>query len=650
MHSRTSRIKDAISRVATLSIVIIIIIIIAGSGYYALVVLAGHTSTTSTSSTSPTTTSSTSASSAVTTSVTGTTNSTSPVNTLTIDDTNWPNSDLNMLYWTDWPNWQEYTVYQPLVGVNLSTEYQQGVIQYVPGLAENWTVSPDGSMYTFNLRQNVKFSNGDPFNAYQVWSEMYVYYYLSANSSNWFMNYDLFNMSTVNFGPSTISLLNQSGLINPNQQGLSLMMNSSWPIYVTGPYQIVFHLQAPFAYLPGTLVSLQGLMYDGQYVLEHGGFGTAASINSAFNQSPIPGTGPYAVSAVSEDNYVRFTQNPTYWGDNLTAAQIAENPILDPGHVKNVIINYKTDDLARYTDLSTGAAQIVGITSQDWNLVLANPTKYSYFVLPQNAGLITAISLNTNLFPTNNTLVRQAIVHAINYTDIIQTVFLGNASQLVGPEYPAWKEFYNPGNLAPYQYNLTLAKQYLNASHISNIPTITFTMISGCSYCSEVAQIVQADLSQIGITVNILSQQTTEYYAPYGSYATNVADASQIGQLSILGGSYWAPNTLTPGDFWVSFVNNESLWGNWAGYSNPTVQAAVNALTGSNNATYIQSLVTRAYSQIYSDAPYAWLGVNRLWYADGSLVWNKNVISGLYLDPLFNGDNTAPIFNTVTFV
>jgi peptide/nickel transport system substrate-binding protein len=625
MHSTLSSAKRALTRAAIVTIVAIIAIIVAAAGVYGLVALTSH-------------------------STTGSSSTTSTLGTLTIDDTNWPNSNLNMLYWTDWPNWQEYTVYQPLVGVNLSAEYQQGVIQYVPGLAENWTVSADGTTYTFNLRQNVKFSNGDPFNAYQVWSEMYAYYYLSANSSNWFMNYDLFNMSQVNFGPATITLLTQSGLVNPSQKALSLMMNSSWPIYVTGPYQIVFHLKSSFAYLAGTLVSLQGLMYDGQYVLTHGGFGTPTAINSVFNLSPIPGTGPYMVSGVSENNYVKFSQNPNYWGDSLTKPQIAQNPILDPGHVKNVVIYYKSDDLARYTDLSTGAAQIVGITSQDWNLVLSNPAKYSYFVLPQNAGLITAISLNTHLFPTNVTDVRQAIVHAINYTDIIQTVFLGKASQFVGPEYPAWQQFYDPENLAPYQYNLTLAKEYLSESHISSIPTLTFTMVSGCTYCSEVAQIVQADLANLGVTVNILAEQSTEYYSPYGSYATNVADASQIGQLSILGGSYWAPNTLTPGDFWVSFVNNESLWGNWAAYSNPTVQAAVDALTGSNNMTYIQSLVKQAYVQVYNDAPYAWLGVNRLWYADGSLVWSKNVIAGFYLDPLFNGDSTSPIFNTVTFV
>ncbi len=91
--------------------------------------------------------------------------------------------DLNKLPFGQYPNWLTYTVYQSLVTVNETAKYQQGNIIYTPGLANNWTVSSDGATYTFNLRQNVKFSSGNPLNSYQVWMEMYGYYYLSSNSS-----------------------------------------------------------------------------------------------------------------------------------------------------------------------------------------------------------------------------------------------------------------------------------------------------------------------------------------------------------------------------------------------------------------------------------------------------------------------------------
>ncbi len=223
-----------------------------------------------------------------------------------IDDANWPEDDLNQLYAVfslPWPNWLIDTVYQPLIGVNQTSQFGTGVIQYEPALVSNWTVSPDGSKYTMNLRQDVKFSNGDPFNVYQVWLEMYGFYYLSDNSSAWLESYSLFNMTNVDFGPATIALINQSGgVINPSQSIVSLMENSSWPIYVTTPDTIVFQLQSPFSYFPGTLVAYEGLMFDTQYVLDNGGFGTPTQFNSNFNQNPIPGSGPYDVTQVSEDS------------------------------------------------------------------------------------------------------------------------------------------------------------------------------------------------------------------------------------------------------------------------------------------------------------------------------------------------------------
>jgi oligopeptide transport system substrate-binding protein len=35
----------------------------------------------------------------------------------------------------------------------------------VPGVAERWDVSPDGRVYTFHLRDNARWSNGDPVTA-----------------------------------------------------------------------------------------------------------------------------------------------------------------------------------------------------------------------------------------------------------------------------------------------------------------------------------------------------------------------------------------------------------------------------------------------------------------------------------------------------
>jgi len=566
-----------------------------------------------------------------------------------IDDASWPFGDLTPLGTGTWPNWFQFTEYQPLVSINDTALYQTGLIQYLPGLAANWTASPDGTTYTFNLRQGISFSNGDPFNAYQVWLMTYANYFLLGNSSGWLLSYTVFNYANVNFGSATISTINSTGgVVNPSGQGLAAMENSNWPIYVTSPYQIVFHLQAPFSFFPALMINFG--IADMQFALDHGGLGTAAAPNTYFELNAIPGTGPYVVTGISPQAWVKFSQNPTYWGRDLTSAEIAADSLLDPGHVANVVVNYKSDDLARYTDVSTGSAQIAPIQAADWSLVTSNPNKYSYTVMPPWAMFVSFMALNTNLYPTNNTDFRQAIVHAINYTDIISKAFLGDATPFVGPEYPAYKTFYDLGNSPGYSYNVTLAEKYLAESNVPSNPTITFRTLSGCEYCSIIGQIVQADLGQIGITVNIIIVPSGTFANPYGGYQTDVQNAAQLGNLALIGSDgAWAPDALTPADNWVSFVSNESFFGNFAGYYNPTVQNCVNAFTSTTNTAQIQSLCTLAQTQIYNDAPYAWLGSLRLWNIDGSLVWQKSVVSGFDLDPVFSGENTIPLFNTVTF-
>ncbi len=588
-----------------------------------------------------------------------TSNSQGERQSLTIDDAYYPGPDLSQL-WTimdgPYPIWLTYTVYQPLVDPYATSEYGQGQIQYLPDLAVNWTVSPNNTIYSFNLRKGVTFSNGDAFNSYEVWAWMYGIYYLEANSSNWFQSYSIFNMSKVNFGPSTLALLKTANLSNPSQQVISLMSNTSWPIYVNGADQIVYHLDVAFPWFLNILVVNAGMMADVQYILNNGGFGTPAQLNSYFGTHPIPGTGPYMVTSVAVNENVQFAQNPTYWGRNLSQSAIAGNPYLDPGHVKNVIINYRPDDVSRYTDLSTGAAPISAIITQNWPLIQANPSTYGYVTMPSFSGLIFALAFNSHLYPTNVTDVRQAIVHAINYTNLNSTAFFGELSPFVGPEYPAVPQFYDLGNYTPYNYNLTLAKQYLNAANqsgqLKGPLTVSYNVANGCATCVNVAQIVQTDLAQIGINVQISVVSSAQIYAYNCAYTCEVQNAAKIPNIGVMGGTIsYAPGSLSPIDNWELWLSNQSLSNDWAVYANPVVQACINSFTNGSSISQMTNLCTTAQGQIYKDAPYDWIGVERLFWASGSVAYLKSVISGFYMDPVWGGGGaTTPIFNTVTFV
>src|SRR5512133_1824607 len=68
------------------------------------------------------------------------------------------------------PNLDAQTATDTLSGQILSL-LQEGLVRsynkagIIPGMAEKWTVSPDGCVYTFTMRKGAKWSNGDPVTA-----------------------------------------------------------------------------------------------------------------------------------------------------------------------------------------------------------------------------------------------------------------------------------------------------------------------------------------------------------------------------------------------------------------------------------------------------------------------------------------------------
>lgn len=573
---------------------------------------------------------------------------------LVIDHNMYPITSLNQLLdiqMLPWPNYMAFTHFQTLVSVNLTSYFKEGRIEFLPCLATSWEISEDGKTYIFHLREGVKFDNGDPFNSYNVWVQFYGFYWLASNGSNFMYGLSLFDVRNVEYGPATVEILNRSGLANPTTEALAIMEDKSWPIYCEGPYKIVFRLAVPFAkeFFFGMLTGHQGLLYDAQYLLDHGGYGEPANLNPYFNEHVFPGTGPYKVDEVAVNSYVKFSKNPNYWGNQLSKAEIKANAMLDPGHVDQVVVNTKLDDFTRYTDLATGQAHMAAILSENWRLVKAN-LNFSYAAFETPARNI-AVVMNTVIFPTNITKVRLAIAHAIDYDRIIEQVYFGQAVRYFGPNTPNYGTFYNPGKLPPYQRDLDKARRYLEEAGFPNgkgLPSLELKIGSGDTIGMLFATIVQENLGEIGIDVKILSLLPALINAPVGSYQFNLEHAEEIGHLRLNGG--YAPDFLSPSNFWLAFVSNRSLWGNTGIYSSPKVEWAVDKFSQTANTAEIIEALKIAEEQIWNDAPIAWVCTTKLWMTAGSYVWDNRIVKSVEFDPNWTGVTDSPLFNTVIFV
>jgi peptide/nickel transport system substrate-binding protein len=363
----------------------------------------------------------------------------------------------------------------------------------------------------------------------------------------------------------------------------------------------------------------------------------------------MPGTGPYVETVINAPTYAEYVKSSNYWGSNLTASQIAANPILDPGHYAKVIVQDKADDITRYVDLTTGAAQISAVETSDFQLIENNPA-YGFMTLKYPAAE-ERMAMNTQVFPTNNTDVRLAIVHALNYSEIIQKAVFGYGVPMVGPETPNFGAYYDPGNVSQYSFNDTLAAQYLAQAGYPNgkgLPTITMSIDSSAlSYEQPEAEVIQQDLLQIGIHTNIVITLDSQYYIYFGSYSYELQNEQNIPQITFDGPVPYTPDFMTPVDYWSFFVTNYTLFGNYAIYNNPSVDADVAFMFHSDNQTAIVQHLALAEAQIAKDAPYAWLFDAQLPLASGSYAYNKSVIGGFYADPNLIGVCTIPIINTI---
>jgi ABC-type transport system substrate-binding protein len=276
--------------------------------------------------------------------------------------------------------------------------------------------------------------------------------------------------------------------------------------------------------------------------------------------------------------------------------------------------------------------------------------------------LINGIAMNTLRYPTNIKAVRNAIYYAINYSDISQKVYQGRLFPWVGPEYPSWGQYYNLGNSTPWPTNMSKAKALLDAACTANstqcaskFPTLDFRILQGCTFCLNTATIVAANLATLGIHVNVEQTPSANYACGNGgvagpcSFATSANFSQGESQLTWLGAFTFAPGADTPADSWLGWVNGNTPANNWAIYSNPTVQKCdYDFVNGASNSTLLSDC-TAAQMQINNDTPYAWIGSLALIDGSGSVVWNKNQVSGGLLDPVYTGQSDTLIFNTVTF-
>ena len=517
-------------------------------------------------------------------------------------------------------------IYQTLVNYNGSS-----YTTYVPVLAKSWSVSADNLNYTFVLRQDVHFSNGDPFNAYVMWFSLYraivmnqagsfilqenfwlpgVTYYSGANES-------------ANATAWVTNALNSWDFFNPTTEQKALMAADNNSFQAVDAYTIVLHggngyLDAfPYAFLLASISGPIASAVDPKVIQQNGQ--VHYTQENTWMTTHMVGTGPYVLTGGFLDptaSSYTLKPDPNYWAINASKAEPLNN-IIQPAHA-SIQVDFQNDAAIAVNDMKTGKvmsasfAYIGPSTVQSLQGVPCVSANALDTVYGSTAGGWW-IYMNQNTDPFTNWSVRQAVVHAINYQRIIDVAFGGHAERWVGPVPPGYP-YYNPDNLAPYQYDVTLAKKFMSQSPWPNgYPTqINYEYVNLGDW-ADVARLLQDDLKQIGI--NILPTKIDNIDKLYELQKRNL-DGNCIAQNATGGGpfpigqEFYTSDYISPDD-WTQ--NNAISYGSandcMAAYNDPAMDTLVLDAATQTDASTARTEYANMTRLMYDNATVAWLVV-----------------------------------------
>jgi peptide/nickel transport system substrate-binding protein len=352
----------------------------------------------------------------------------------------------------------------------------------MPSLAEEIPQPEDGGRsYTFKLRSDVKFHDGEPFNAdaaifnFERWRFTDNPYHKGGGSGT----------SNFAYYASYFGGFDDDSIIDK--------------IEALDDYTVRFTLKEPLGpFLQNIAIS---------------GFGMASpkAIKDdveGFWQKPV-GTGPFKFVSWNQGTEVNLEKNPDFWGKDLPASQYGGGP-----HVDKLVVRPNEDNTARVAALTGGQLTATdGLLPDDIATVKEAGLKVDY--RPPNT--IGYLAMNTQKEPFDDPKVRQAINMAIDMERIVDA-FLGDTGEVATNYMPPLLPFFNE-SVERYPYDPDKARQMLQDAGLENLETELWYMPIPRPYMPDakgIAQAMQQDLRKVGVNVKLVTYDWATYLTKTG--------------------------------------------------------------------------------------------------------------------------------------
>ena len=440
----------------------------------------------------------------------------------------------------------------------------------LPDLAESWDISADGLMYTFHLRKDVKWHDGQPFTAQDVRFSWEATCHPDNRTGAQICGF----FSRVKGAPEY-----KAGDAT-EIAGLKILDDYTVQVEMTGVY-------APFLTISAGQMILPNHLWKDVPVKE-------MSAHPASRGDGTIGTGPFLVRSWTANESIVLEANPDYYEgrpnlDRLTLRQTSQIP---------------AEAAARVSQLKVGEIQVMGLyaalPSDNVSEIEADPNNQVRAVVGL-ANQYVEFNLRNPLF--SDVRVRKAISYATNRQELWDGLWNGGVTFVNGPIHPAHAWAINPDtplfdNDVDKALELFAEVGWTQGSDgilqkDGQKLTIPF---QGCCGLSAYGPVLQQQWKRAGIDVQLESMDFGSFWGPIYLSRKHV-----IAGLNLPYGLYTDPEYPMGGYFTPGL--------NRSGWDNPRGKELIRLATSTLDQKERQKNYYELQVIMANDVPNLWLGI-----------------------------------------
>jgi len=433
--------------------------------------------------------------------------------------------------------------------------YQDEPGNISPWLAKSWEVSADGKTYTFHLRNDVTFSDGEKFNAQAV----------------------LVNLEHMR-APATKSPL-AAAYIAPYDHG-----------EVLDEYTFVAHMREAYSpFLDVLAQSWLGMISPKQIqdaprsIAEH-----------------AIGTGPFVLEGYTRDQLATFVKRKGYhWAPPVTRHE-------GEAYLDRIELSIVPEAMIRYTTLDSGQSDFtLDAPAQNAQAIRSSPNLVMRSRI-RKGNPFRSLTFNVEKFPFDDVRIRRAVAKAIDREGLAWITGFGEyrpKSDFLA----ANSRYYDPSFQNALAYDPAAANRILDDAgwtgrdaqgyRTRNGQRLSAALLTydNPAFPSSASVAIQADLKKVGFELSLqllpLAQVTEMRYA---------------GKFQLMGGGYW--HTNTPDGLYILYHSNsittEKLIGQNAGhFRDAEVDRLLSAARTSHDPVALKSLYSQAQRRLTETVP-----------------------------------------------